>query len=95
MALVIRLDDRGVHGARLAARIQEKSAFRRARAFARPQHDPPVVGRVFLEQQDFKLSAGLGIGATQAGGDHPRVVQHQHVAGRRYSSRSRNWRCSI
>ena len=36
---------------------------------------------IFLEQQHFKLPAGPGIRAAQTGGNHARIVQHQHVAG--------------
>ena len=50
-------------------------------AFARPQHRPPVVYGILFEQQNFKLSAGFGVDAMQARGNHARVVQHQYVAG--------------
>ena len=45
------------------------------------QHDPPIVDRVLLEQQDLKLPARVRIHAAEAGGDHARVVEHQEIAG--------------
>jgi hypothetical protein len=45
-----------------------------------PQHRPPVVARVFLEQQQFKLPAGARVGSAQSGRNHARIVEHQHVA---------------
>lgn len=53
----------------------------RPRPFARPHHRPPVVGRVFLQQQRLEFSARARIAPAQARRDDPRVVQDQHVAG--------------
>ena len=52
----------------------------RARAFARPQHRPPVVAPVFFEQQHLKLSAGVRVGPAQPGGNYTGIVEHEHVA---------------
>jgi len=50
------------------------------RSFAGPRHDPPIIGRVFFEQEDFELSAGLGIDGAEASGKHTGIIQHQNVA---------------
>ena len=39
------------------------------------------LSQVFFQQQDFKFAAGQGIDAVQPGGNHARVVEHEHVAG--------------
>ena len=48
---------------------------------ARAQHDPPIVDRIFFEQQNLKLSARVRIHAAEAGRDHARVVEDQEIAG--------------
>ena len=40
------------------------------RSFPGTDHDPPIVGRVLLEQQDFKPPARVSIHAAEASGDH-------------------------
>ena len=51
-----------------------------ARVFAGTNHDPPIVRRIFFQQQNFKLAAGFGVHAAQSGGNDARIVQYKHVA---------------
>ena len=71
----------GANAGRISRRVVQGDLRADAGAFGRPQHRPPVVGDIFLEQQDFKLAAGTGIRAAQPRGNDARVVQDQHVAG--------------
>ena len=34
-----------------------------------------------VEEEDFDFAAGVGLGADEAGGDDPRVVENEGVAG--------------
>ena len=79
MAFIVHFHDRGGNpGGRVVALKHDLGSD--VGAFAGSQHCPPIVDRVFLNQQDFKFAAGPGIRAPQPGGNHARLIEHEHVA---------------
>jgi hypothetical protein len=79
MTFAVHFHDRGGNpGGWVIARKNDLGSD--AGAFAGAQHHPPVVGRIFFDQQDFKFAAGPGIRAAQPGGNHARLVENEHVA---------------
>ena len=81
MAVIVHGGNRRNYSARRAIFFFQLNLRSNRRAFAGAEHRPPVVRRVFFEQQDFKFPAGFGIPAVQARRDDARVVQHQDIAG--------------
>jgi hypothetical protein len=64
----------------LAVLVPENNLRSYSRPFPRTEHDPPIVDRVFFEQQDFKLPTRVSIHAAEASGDHARIVEYQEIA---------------
>lgn len=52
-----------------------------ARAFAGLHHGPPIVVRVFREQQHFEIAARARVGSAQARRNDAGVVQHEDISG--------------
>src|SRR5687768_6447161 len=52
-----------------------------AQALGRTKHYPPVVHRVFFEEEEFDDAAGAWLDASQPGRDHLRIVQDKEIAG--------------
>lgn len=50
-------------------------------AFAGFHHCPPIVRRIFFEQQNFKGAAGRCVQTPKPGGNDAGVVQHEHITG--------------
>lgn len=81
MAFVVDGDNFCVNVGGVAGGIVKNNFRADARAFAGAQHHPPIVDAIFFEQKNFKLAAGAGVDAAQAGGDDAGVVEHKHIAG--------------
>ena len=70
MAFVVRFKDSGAHFGRMAILVAENDLRSHPRPFPGTEHDPPIVGRVLLEQQDFKPPVRVRIHAAEASGDY-------------------------
>ena len=79
MAFIILCEHHGAHVAWFAARVAEDDLRSCTGPLTRAKHDPPVIHRILLQQQHFKLPAGVSIDSPEAGGDHAGVVEHQHI----------------
>ena len=73
--------DGGVCGG-VAVRVGELNFGAGAHAFARAEQCPPIVRRVFFDEEHFDLAAAAGFFSPQARGDDARVVEDDGVAGR-------------
>ena len=60
--------------------LSDKAALAVQRVIGGTHHGPPVVARIFFEQQNFKRAAAPRVHRAQPRGDHARVVEHEHVA---------------
>jgi hypothetical protein len=79
MAFTVHFHDRGANPGDWV--VAWKNDLRSdAGAFAGAQHHPPIVGRAFFNQQDFKFATGPCVRAAQPGGNHARLVENEHVA---------------
>ena len=81
MAFTVDFGDGGLHSGQHAGGRFENDARVDARPLARSEHHPPIVGRGFFEQQDFKLSAAGGVDPAQACRDHFGIISNEHISG--------------
>jgi len=81
LALGVHVGHGGNYFARAAIFFLQLDLGSDGRAFAGAHHRPPVIRRIFFEQQNFKFSAGFLIHAVQTRRDDARIVQHQNIAG--------------
>ena len=80
MAFVVRFDNRGMNVVGWPFAVGENNLRADARVFSGTNHRPPIVRRIFFEQQNFKFAPGIGVDAAQSRRNDARIVQHQHVA---------------
>src|SRR5882762_11762379 len=80
MAFLIRVGHGGDDFGYLSVLIEEVDLCINARAFGWAHHGPPIVQRIFFEEQEFELAAGSCVDAVKPRRDDFGIVQDQHVA---------------
>src|SRR6266576_2159098 len=65
VAFVVRRNDDRLRSRKLSVAVAKFDLRADTCAFSRAQHHPPIIGAIFFEQQDFKLSTRVGIDAAQ------------------------------
>jgi hypothetical protein len=81
MALGVDLPHGGGEGGRIFILVKYLNVRARRGSFAGAHHGPPVVGRVFLQQQHLEMPVRAAVARPQPRRNDPRIVQHQKIAG--------------
>jgi len=79
VAFRIGFNHNRLHAAGAGARILNLNPGSRPRPPGRPQHGPPVIDGVFLQKQRLELPSRKRVYATEAGGNHARIIEHQRI----------------
>src|SRR5437899_1330052 len=80
MSFIVCFEYCGPPARGIAANVGQHNLSSYSSALAGTKHDPPVVGGIFFEQQNLKLSSGISVGSTKARGKHARIVENQNIA---------------
>ena len=80
VALFIGFHDSCLHYGGLTLQIPQNDLGAEPRAFARAEHDPPIVWRVFFEQQNLEGATRPGVCAAQARRNDAGIIENQDIA---------------
>jgi len=81
MSLFTCFQDNGADLRHLPAMIANADLSAHSRAFARAQHDPPVILRNFFKQEYFELSTRMRVQSPEPRRNHTGIVQDEDVSG--------------
>lgn len=81
MALGVDFQHGRFEGGRIFVFAEDLNFHAQPGPFSGAQQGPPVVGRVFFQQQQLEMTVGPGIAPAQPRRDDARIVQNEKIAG--------------
>src|SRR3989442_1628400 len=79
VSFLIFVEHSRFYAAKRALRVAEDDLCSDSRSVGGAQHDPPIVGRVFFQQQNVESPARVLIHSSETSGNHSRIVECQNV----------------